>query len=194
MGGSFTSTAGQQPMLTMGQDRTIFQYQNSVVGNGFTTRVVPQMMWFWERLGITSLFVHTWEPKHDTITGKAAELQHEAWVIQGQFLLTDDEAAYDRVTPNHPFDMTKPGAWGAWEIAARYSEQRIDPETFRLNFADATQYVQTTKAYSVALNWYLTREVRVQGIWEHSDFKGANSSYHASSTDDMLITRVTLLY
>ncbi len=194
MEGSFTSTAGQQPMLTMGQDRTIFQYQSSVTGNGFTTRVVPQMMWFWGRVGVTSLFVHTWEPKIDNATSRSATLQHQAWVVQAQFLLTDDEAAYDRVTPNHPFDLTKPGAWGALEVAARYSEQRIDPETFRLNFADATQYVQTTKAFSVALNWYLSREVRVQGIWEHSDFKGANPSYQASSTDDMLITRVTLLY
>lgn len=194
MGGSFTSTSGQQPMLTMGQDRTIFQYQSSVAGNGFHTRVIPQMMWFWGRLGVTSLFVHTWEPKRDAVTGKTAELQHQAWVVQTQFLLTDDEAAYDRATPKHPFDLSKPGAWGAWELALRYSEQRIDPATFRLSFADATQYVQTTKAFSVALNWYLSREVRLQWIWEHSDFTGANPAYQASGKDDMLITRLTLLY
>lgn len=194
MYGAFSNTAGQEPMLTMGQDRTIFQYRDSVTGHGFHTRVVPQMMWFWERLGVMSLFVHTWEPKRDTATGNSALLQHEAFVVQAQLLLTDDKASYNRVTPQHPFDLTKPGAWGAWELAARYSQQRLDPEAFVLNFADAAQFVQTTKAFSVALNWYLSRELRFQWIWEHSDFKGANSSYAASATDDMLISRFTILY
>lgn len=79
-------------------------------------------------------------------------------------------------------------------MAARYSQQRLDPEVFLLNFADATKFVQTTKAFSVALNWYLSRELRFQWIWEHSDFKGANSSYAASRADDMLISRFTILY
>ena len=194
MYGAFRNTAGQQPMLTMGQDRTIFQYRDTVTGDGFHTRVVPQMMWFWGRLGVTSLFVHTWEPKRDLVTGNSAVLQHEAFVVQGQFLLTDDEASYNRVTPKHPFDLTKPGAWGAWELAARYSQQRLDPEVFALNFSDSTQFAQMTKAFSAALNWYLNRELRFQCIWEHSDFKGANSSYAASGTDDVVISRFTILY
>lgn len=194
MHGAFHNTAGQQPMLTMGQDRIIFQYRDTVTGDGVHTRIVPQMMWFWGRLGITSLFVHTWEPKRDAATNTAAVLQHEAFVLQAQFLLTDDDASYNRVTPKHPFAFAKPGAWGAWELAARYSQQRLDPDAFALNFADATQYVQTTKASSVALNWYLNRELRVQWIWEHSDFKGANSRYTASRADDMVISRFTILY
>ncbi len=181
-------------MLTMGQDRTIFQYRDSVTGNGFHTRIVPQMMWFWKRLGVTSLYVHTWEPKRDTASGSVTLLQHEAFVAQAQFLLTDDEASYNRATPKHPFDLAKPGAWGAWELAARYSQQRLDRDVFALNYADATQFVQTTRAFSVALNWYLNRELRIQEIWEHSNFKGANSSYAASRTDDMIISRITILY
>lgn len=194
MAGTFQNTAGQQPMLTMGQERTIFQYQNSVLGNGVDSRIVPQMMWFWKRWSVTSLFVHTWEPKHDVLSGRAATLQHEAWVVQGEFLLTDDQASYTRVNPRRPFDLSKPGAWGAWELAARYSEQHLDPETFGLQFGDASQFARTTKAFSVALNWYANREFRLQWVWEHSDFKGSSPAYVAAGTSDIVITRFTLLY
>ncbi|MDE3225925.1 MAG: hypothetical protein KGN30_10990 [Nitrospirota bacterium] len=192
--GNCTNSPCQQPMMSMGQDRTIFQYQPTVVGNGFSTRVLPQMTWFWRRLGVMSAFVHTWEPKIDKSMGKAALLQNEAWMAQAEVSLTDDEPAFNRVTPRRPFDLAKKGHWGAWTVAARYSEQRIDPQAFGLNFADATQYVQTTKGTSFAVNWYASREFRYQWIWEHSEFQGANQTYAAPRTSDMLIFRFTLIY
>ena len=121
MYGAFRDTPGQQPMLTMGQDRIIFQYRDTVTGDGFHSRVVPQMIWYWGRLGVMSLFVHTWEPKRDQVTGQAARLQHEAWTVQGEFSLTEDEPAYNRPIVRKPFDLSKPGHWGVWTLAARYS-------------------------------------------------------------------------
>ncbi|TAJ25619.1 MAG: hypothetical protein EPO64_07845 [Nitrospirae bacterium] len=194
MFGDCINSPCQQPMLTMGQDRTIFQYQPSVTGNGFHTWVLPQMTWFWKRIGVMSTFVHTWEPKTDKSTGRSATLQNEAWMAQAEFSLTDDEPAFNRVTPKRPFDLSKKGAWGAWTLGARYSEQRIDPQAFGLHFADATQYVQTTKGSSLAVNWYASREFRYQWIWEHSEFQGANQAYAKSRTSDMLIFRFTLIY
>lgn len=198
MYGAFDQSAGQQAMLTMGQDRTIFQYRNEVTGNGFHTRVVPQMSWFWNRVGVLAIFVHTWEPKIDRVTNTTAKLQHQAWSAQAEFALTDDEPAFNRVNPKRPFDGTwesfSRGNWGAWTFAVRYSEQRLDPNAFALNFADVTQFAQTAKAYSVALNWCASREFRFQNIWEHTDFEGASSAYAASGKSDVLITRITLIY
>ncbi|MEW6543874.1 MAG: porin [Nitrospirota bacterium] len=196
MYGAFTNTAGQQPMLTMGQDRIIFQYQDTVTGNGFHTRIVPQMSWFWGRLGVMSLFVHTWEPKINRATGLTGTVQNEAWMVQGEFALTDDEPAFIRVTPKRPFNPARPlsGNWGAWTIAARYSEQRVDPQAFGLGFASAQLYAQTAKGTSVALNWYASREFRLQGIWEHTDFFGATPAFSASNRADLLIVRFTLIY
>jgi hypothetical protein len=34
----------------------------------------------------------------------------------------------------------------------------------------------------------------MQGMWEHTDLKGASSAYTASGTSDFIIIRVTLLY
>lgn len=198
MYGGCRESACQQPMLTMGQDRIIFQYNGTVTGNGGHTWLLPQASWYWSRLGIMSTFVHTWEHKIDRATGATAQLQHQAWMAQGEFALTDDEPAFNRVTPRRPFDGTwesfTRGNWGAWTIAARYSEQTLDADTFRLNFGDATQYARTAKGYSVALNWYASREFRFQNMWEHTDFKGANGTYAAAGKADMLIFRMTLIY
>ena len=196
--GSCIQSACQQPMQTMGFERIIFQYNNTVTGNGFETKVLPQVSWFWSRVGVMSTFIHTWEPKIDRATGRSGTLQHQAWMVQGEFALTDDEPAFNRVNPQHPFKGTwesfAKGNWGAWTIAGRYSEQRLDPDTFGLNFGNATIYARTAKGLSAALNWYANREIRLQGIWEHTDFKGANAAFVASGTSDFVIVRVTLLY
>jgi phosphate-selective porin OprO/OprP len=185
-------------MQTMGFDRIIFQYNNSVTGNGSQTSILPQMSWFWGRLGMMSTFVHTWEHKIDRASGNAALLQNQAWMVQGEFALTDDEPAFNRLTPNHPFDGTwgsfARGNWGGWTIAARYAEQYLDPSIFGLQFGDATQYARSAKAYSLGVTWYANREFRIQGMWEHTDLKGANSTYAASGTSDFIIVRLTLMY
>lgn len=43
------------------------------------------MTWFWGRFGMMSTFVHTWEPKIDRATGKATQLQNQAWMVQSEF-------------------------------------------------------------------------------------------------------------
>ena len=192
--GGCVQTACQQPMQTMGFDRTIFQYNNSVTGNGFETKVLPQMSWFWNRFGVMSTFIHTWEPKIDRATGRSDTLQHQAWMVQGEVALTDDEPAFNRVTPKKPLDLSKPAYWGAFTIAARYSEQNLDPATFGLHYTDATLSARTAKGYSLCLTWYWSREFRMQGIWEHTDLKGANPTFIASGTSDFMIIRLTLMY
>ncbi len=145
-----------------------------------------------------STFVHTWEPKIDRATGRAAQLQHQAWMVQGELALTDDEPAFNRVTSKRPFDGTwdsfSRGQWGAWTLAARYSEQEVDPETFGLSFGDPTRYARGAKGYSLALNWYASREFRLQNIWEHTDFRGGTSAFAAARTADQAIIRMTLIY
>ena len=46
----------------------------------------------------------------------------------------------------------------------------------------------------MGLTWYANREFRIQSMWEHTDLKGANSTYAASGTSDFIIVRLTLMY
>jgi hypothetical protein len=44
------------------------------------------------------------------------------------------------------------------------------------------------------LNWYASREVRLQGIYEHTDFLGVNRTFAATPYSDFIILRATLIY
>jgi len=52
-------------------------------------------------------------------------------------VLTGEEASYKGVKPKRPFDL-KNGAWGAFELAARYSQLHVDGDAFPV-FADLTK-------------------------------------------------------
>ncbi|WP_447972207.1 porin [Nitrospira sp. Kam-Ns4a] len=192
--GECLNSVCQQPMLTMGQDRIIFQYNGGVTGNGMHVWVLPEAQWFWGRLGMMATFVHTWEPNLNQTTGRTAALQNQAWMVQGEVALTDDEPAFNRITPKTSFDLTKPGHWGALTFAARYSEQQVDPDAFGLNFASAVLYARTARGVSLALNWYMSREIRHQVVYEHTDLFGATPAFATAPTTDLLAYRFTLIY
>lgn len=185
---------GQQPMLTEAQDRIIFQYGPNVTGDGDTTRFVPYLRYFYGRVGVMSVFTRVLTHQKNLATNAEANLHHEAWMVQGTFLLTDDHATFDRVDPKRPFDLSKPGHWGAFELAARYAELRIDPAAFALGMANPQNNVMKTKALSLGLNWYLSHPIKMQVHWEHNDFDGAGPAYTASGTSNALLYRITLVY
>jgi phosphate-selective porin OprO and OprP len=141
-----------------------------------------------------SVFARIIEREKTLSTGASAALHFEAWEAQASFLLTDDQASFSWVDPKKPFKFSKPGYWGAIELAARYSELRVDPAAFALDMADITNNPAKTKALSVGLNWYLNNNVKMQMHWEHNDFDGADPRYTAAGTLDSLIYRVTLVF
>lgn len=191
--GSLRNQTGQQAMITMAQDRTIFQYGSNVTGAGDITGFTPFLRWYWGRLGLMSIYSYVTEREKNLSTNRVALLHYQAWAVEGTFLLTDDVASFTTVKPKKPFDLSK-GHWGAWEVAARVAELDVDPDAFALGFASPTSNVQTTKGLSVGLNWYLYQNAKVQVHWEHSDFKGYNSSFGGSGTSNALITRVSLMF
>jgi phosphate-selective porin OprO and OprP len=184
---------GQQPMQDEARQRIVFQYAPAVTGDGAHDRFTPFMMWYWHRLSAMSVYTYAVERERNLANGAAAALHHQAWMVQGTFLLTDDDASFTTVRPKKPLDITR-GQWGAWEVALRYAELLLDPQAFTLGMADVTKYAQTTKALSVGVNWYLTHNLKVQVHWEHNDFFGAGRAYAASSTANALLARVSLKF
>ena len=192
--GIIRNQTGQQGMLTQAQDRTVFQYNANVTGDGVQSLFLPFMRWYWGRFGMMSVFARRIEREKNLSTGTSAALHFEAWEAQASFLLTDDQASFSWVDPKKPFKFSKPGYWGAIELAARYSELRVDQAAFALDMADITNNPAKTKALSVGLNWYLNNNVKMQMHWEHNDFNGAGPRYTAAGTLDSLIYRVTLVF
>ncbi len=73
-------------------------------------------------------------------------------------------ASYGGIAPANPFSPTG-GGWGAWEIGGRVSLMDLNNELGTANgVAGGKQLV-----YTVALNWYVNRNVRFMFDYLHGD-------------------------
>jgi phosphate-selective porin OprO and OprP len=94
-------------------------------------------------------------------------------------------AAWDRIKPNHNFDMK--GGWGAWEIAAGYDYMNL------INGDINGGRASTAK---LAINWYLNPHVRFMANYIHAlDLNTGNVASAASNAFnngdlDIIETRV----
>ena len=86
-------------------------------------------------------------------------------------MLTGENGSYAGVNPAKPFDPAV-GNWGAFEVATRYASLSADQEAFPL-FADPGKSARQAKAWSLGLNWYLNRNVKLVFAYEQTDFEGA---------------------
>jgi phosphate-selective porin len=97
------------------------------------------------------------------------------YYVTASYLLTGEVRPYNRssglfgkVVPLHPFNFH--GEWGAWEIAARFSE--VD-----LNDAEVQggQFERT----SLGVNWHLTEQWRWSFNYGYTDFNRNGTTGHA---------------
>jgi phosphate-selective porin OprO and OprP len=72
-------------------------------------------------------------------------------------------AVYGGIVPANPFSLT--GGWGAWEIAGRYSTINLND---RLGAANGVAGGRQT-IYTLALNWYVNRNVRFMFDYLHGN-------------------------
>lgn len=88
-----------------------------------------------------------------------------AYVLTGESRLYNaSSAAYGGVVPANPFSLTG-GGWGAWEIAGRFSTIDLNDQLATANgVAGGRQTI-----YTLALNWYVNRNVRLMFDYLHGD-------------------------
>jgi phosphate-selective porin OprO/OprP len=96
----------------------------------------------------------------------------DGYYIFGSYFLTGehrpyktDEGAFGYVKPQKNFSVAD-GTWGAWEVAARYSQLNLDDSGIK-----GGELRDTT----VGLNWYLNANMRVMLNWVHGHRKSVGS-------------------
>ena len=102
--------------------------------------------------------------------------------IQASYALTGETRTYNKATgaynsiiPNNPASLTS-GGWGAWEIAARYSEINLNDRLGIINgVAGGKQEV-----YTAGLNWYVNRNIRFMLNYLHGTIDKQQSATNAS--------------
>jgi phosphate-selective porin OprO/OprP len=161
-------------------------------------RLSPQGYYYYGPLSLMGEYaISDQDVRHGT---HSADLQNTAWEISGGWVLTGEDATFNGVTPKHPFNPHN-GQWGALQVVGRYAELDIDNAAFPY-FANPAASASSAKAWSVGLNWYLNRNIRVNASYSHTAFSGggtATGSAAASSpgsvtdhSEEVVFTRVQI--
>lgn len=194
--GSFESDRNGAIGLTPGYktdgQQTFFAYTNGVTANGQHWRISPQAYYYYGPFGLMGEYAVS---DQQVSNGKAsADLQNKAWGISGSWLLTGEDAAYNGVTPRHPFDLRN-GGWGAWQLVTRYAALDLDHAAFP-KFANPNTSASAAHAWSAGVNWYLNKNVRMNASYSRTTFTGGNGkgATVTQQPENAFFTRVQLAF
>ncbi|HZV98318.1 MAG TPA: porin [Methylophilaceae bacterium] len=195
--GDFSKTAGSLANTnyrSAGQ-QTIFQYAADVLGDGQQTRISPQFYYYYGPFGVIGEYAKS---SLDAKRGSnEATLDNDAWQIAATYVLTGENNSFKSIAPKRDFDLEK-GGWGAWEIAARYSELNLDSRAFTgaagVRFANAASTTKSAESWALGLNWYLNKNVKIQTTYEQTKFESALVNVRDRADEKALFTRFQVAF
>jgi phosphate-selective porin OprO/OprP len=104
-------------------------------------------------------------------TGTRARFSGEAWQTTATFTLTGEKASLTGVRPGEAFEPGK-GKWGAFELAGRVNGLELGADVFREDIVDPAKSVRKAFAWTVGLNWILSRNIKQVVNFERTTFTG----------------------
>ena len=190
--GSLGAESGPLPSFkTVGQS-TFFKYSKTAFANGRHDRIMPQAYYYYGPAGILSEYVISSQEIQQGAVSRT--LTNEAWQTTGSVMLTGEHNAYSGVRPTHAFEPQKGVRHlGAFELALRYSQVRVDPHAFT-TFANPKSSAQEATEIGYGLNWYLNKHVKLTTDYEHTVFKMSSSSVTPLHNENVLMNRVQLAF
>ncbi|MFL5350808.1 MAG: OprO/OprP family phosphate-selective porin [Hyalangium sp.] len=158
---------------------------DTVFASGENLRLSPQGTWFWGPVGLLAEYVSSaQEVRRGT---ERARLRHQSWQATAAYVLFGGDASYEGVRPTHPVNPSE-GAWGAVELDARYSDLRVDPNTFP-TYADPAKSAREAKSWGIAANWYLNTNVRIALNFDRTTFEGGAADDGNRIPENLLLSR-----
>lgn len=170
------TTGGTLPGFATDGQQQFFAYNpvtGTVVADGTHWRLAPQASYLKGPFGFLGEYTISHQEVLNGTTLARAALEHNAWQVSAQWVLTGEAASFNGITPLRPFDFTA-GRWGAWQLVARYGQLNIDDNTFG-SFANAASSANKATAWGVGLNWWLNKNVRLLTSYSHTTFDGGGT-------------------
>jgi phosphate-selective porin OprO/OprP len=185
-----TPTAGRQPM---------FRYVPGARVDGTHYRVYPQMTWLWGPFSLMGEYAVSNQDLANqrvqaTPEGPRTENRYQinetdhAWNLTASYVLTGEDNTWQGVRPRHHFDPFA-GQWGAFQIAARWTEIRFGEDVFRnvakpgetpvYAFADPRNAVQSAAAWALGASWWMSQTVRLMADYSQTQFDGGAGVFDA---------------
>ncbi|HEX7897299.1 MAG TPA: porin [Planctomycetota bacterium] len=136
------------------------QFLDATAGvvDGKRTRIGAELTFLRESFGLRA----EWVRRTDTVTQGTLDeddVDATAWYAGVSWLLTGEKKTLEaRIVPKSSF---ADGGWGAFELAVRAAGLSIDDEIFSAGVAPAAGNADKVTTFTVGINWYLTRNVRI---------------------------------
>jgi phosphate-selective porin OprO and OprP len=167
------NTGGTLPGYTTTSLQQFFAYNplvGTVVADGDHWRLAPHLTYYYGPFGLLGEYTVSERGVQNSATAARAQLQHTAWQISAQWVLTGEPASFTGIKPARPFDL-RSGGWGAWQLVGRVGQLKIDDEAFN-GFANQATSASEAFSWGVGLNWWLNQNVRVLTSFSHTRFDG----------------------
>jgi len=146
---------------------------SGITSNGRTSRIYPQAYWYAGPIGLLGEYVASSQHLSSNTGGKGGvnnvEQTNKAYQLQASYVVTGEDNAFTGVKPLRNFDPLK-GAWGALQLAARWSELTIDSDTFKL--LDPSLSARKACAWTIGANWFLNKNAIIRTDYENVSFTG----------------------
>ena len=199
-----STTGGTFPGYATDGQEQFFAYNPTggavVVANGEHWRLSPQGYYYHGPFGFLGEYVISDQRVSRTVAAPliSRRLENTAWQVSASWVLTGEPASYKGVVPDHPFDLSA-GGWGAWQVVARFGQLEIDRAAFPL-FSDPKSSAYSAQAWSVGLDWWLNKNVRVSTSFSHTEFGGGGGAGAGSPAavtrqdENVFFTRMQLAF
>lgn len=157
--GDVDSVTGGGP-LDLTTTELQIQFLDATAGtvDGLRTRIGAELTFIHESFGLRA----EWVRRTDTVTQGTLDeddVDATAWNLSLSWLLTGEKKPLEaRVVPKSSFTD---GGWGALELAVRAAGLQIDDEIFDAGVATQAGNADKVTTFTVGINWYLTRNVRI---------------------------------
>ncbi len=188
LGATYGTEAGSLPTFKTTGGQTIFSYATGSAADGERFCISPQGDYYRGPFGLLAEYIESGQ----VIKKGSADnrIRHSAWQTAASVILTGEKNSYaDGVAPQHAFDPRN-GGWGAWELAARYSELDFDDDVLTLGLANNASSVSRAQAWAIGINWYLTRHVKYVLNFERTTFTGGAAGGTDREPENVLVARI----
>lgn len=153
---------------TVGQN-TFFNFNSGVISAGHRTTLAPQAFYYLGSFGLLAEDTVAEEEFQKSTVRK--DVAFRSWEVAASYILTGEKKSYGSPIPKHPFAPLDHG-WGAWEIAVRTGDFRVDEGLFNYGFASETTSPSFAREWVGGVNWYLNRLFRISVDYGHTNFVG----------------------
>ena len=179
-------SAGQATIVKFAGGTATDTMDTTAVADGFRTRYAGHAYAYAGPVGALAEYVLDNEPI--LLAGTHTVVANQAWQLAISGALTPgDRPSYKGISPKQPFDLDA-GTWGAVELAARYSELRIDDDAFAMGILNDTTSVHRARAGTLGANWYFNKHIKLQLNYEGTTFEGGATGGNRP-TEHLISTR-----